>query len=1183
MFSRSLNLLCSEIVNRFLLAKLISDDLVNRVSIRKMRQALENFSGELDDALESTVRRINGQPKDARDLAHRLIRWIVNAERPLRTSEITHAFAIEPEDEEVNTEELAISSTLLRICMGVVVCDSNHEILTLMHPSAYEFFSSYHGDAADAHEDIARTCFTYLSLRTLRFGPCVRLDDLENRFKHLPFLSYAAHHWGIHASFEGLEEKLKDIIVELLSDTGLRESSVQALQYRPSIRSRNIAAALFKSTPQQVSPLHVTSCWGLTLTMSRLLQTGEPVDSRDSQQQTPLHWAASTGNFKTAEILLENGADAYASDCHEWTPYSKAMFTGHLRLMRLIAGSGAPPLPSQEGRNTEVLLVRGLRATIDGSRFVSGKDHLARSRPARGPSDLDMSAGFSGSRVFYAFGAIDWRREQLRLENKWSIDHPRPAPSTLWKVLIRRKMINPQEEQDNPGEMILHFALETENANWKNELLYSAIEHGRVSVLNLLLETGAVANHRVKSQTMLHFAAAKTNPGCVKTLLEFGAEHSSKDCYGQTALHEAVLSGLEVTIEALLESGANVNEKRDLGDNNAEGLYQSGQSPLMLACGYDRKTKEDYERQSRIIELLLRHGANPSIEDAEGRTSLHYSCICGHIDLARNCILSGADINGQDKQGTSALHLAVFNHHAQLVKILLEAGANAQLVDICGRSAVNYLAEGDPSGGSGGQHRKEVYQDAVEASKGRHRANQNTPELNCVKNIFDEVHAYQKPSLLNVEYDLLQYNPSGLPLTLRWHTALSMAMSRGNWQLFETLRASKARLPKEFSALLLQPIMACHLPALRFLADNGAKVDDNAKIVSILQYMIVNEGGSIQARKFDQMLEILTTIGFDVNGLDGKSGKTLVAIAALNVYSQDVAEALLHNGADLFHPNIAEDVLLVAALQSNLQFLKAVLAFSGLQIPMGHWLQNRTHCSIAVPNILECICNCLQLADKLNAPIGPSRDSPLIEAVEVGNKALVNQLITCGANTETGDDCRWRPLHLASFQGNESLVRILIGQGRVEVDAKTSLWRSNNERPSCLSVGQEWKGTALHLATMSGNVKIVSLLLRHGATPDATFTFEPQGPSIHLPKNAYWNQLCKSDAPSRSTALAVALGTGGYYGVRVANLGRERLEIARILIEQGASTDHIAYHLGADARKFFTGFEDVWRHIKSDD
>jgi len=62
----------------------------------------------------------------------------------------------------------------------------------------------------------------------------------------------------------------------------------------------------------------------------------------------------------------------------------------------------------------------------------------------------------------------------------------------------------------------------------------------------------------------------------------------------------------------------------------------------------------------------------------DGKTQLHFTCQASNIELVKEFILLGLDINKQDFDGRTALNLT---KNLDIVKLLLDAGANPNLQD----------------------------------------------------------------------------------------------------------------------------------------------------------------------------------------------------------------------------------------------------------------------------------------------------------------------------------------------------------------------------------------------------------------------------------------------------------------------------------------------------------------------
>ena len=93
---------------------------------------------------------------------------------------------------------------------------------------------------------------------------------------------------------------------------------------------------------------------GDMLKLNSLLNTGNPVSSRDDQQRTALHYAASNGHLNAVEALIDAGADHLMVDLAGLNAAESAMNQGHTEIAGFLSslgarrsslGSSLPPLP----------------------------------------------------------------------------------------------------------------------------------------------------------------------------------------------------------------------------------------------------------------------------------------------------------------------------------------------------------------------------------------------------------------------------------------------------------------------------------------------------------------------------------------------------------------------------------------------------------------------------------------------------------------------------------------------------------------------------------------------------------------------------------------------------------------------------------------------------------------------
>lgn len=130
---------------------------------------------------------------------------------------------------------------------------------------------------------------------------------------------------------------------------------------------------------------------------------------------------------------------------------------------------------------------------------------------------------------------------------------------------------------------------------------------------------------------------------------------------GESALHVASLNGRLEAACVLLAAGADPNAQ----DNR-------GQTPLTVAIGVESSGPE-------LVELLLKHGANPELPTKGGRTALLVAAQIGDPGYVRQLLKAGADVNVQTPNGDTPLHLVAKSfgkEWAQAAQLLIEAGAD---------------------------------------------------------------------------------------------------------------------------------------------------------------------------------------------------------------------------------------------------------------------------------------------------------------------------------------------------------------------------------------------------------------------------------------------------------------------------------------------------------------------------
>lgn len=115
--------------------------------------------------------------------------------------------------------------------------------------------------------------------------------------------------------------------------------------------------------------------------------------------------------------------------------------------------------------------------------------------------------------------------------------------------------------------------------------------------------------------------------------------------------------------------------------NDADG---NGTLPLALACRYGR---------SRLVSLLLYHGARANDCYLDGVSCLAHSVQYGHTDVTRLLLTTGMDPDTPDTNGDTAIMHAASLNRATSLEMLVQHGASTRVYNCEGKSLLRLAAE----------------------------------------------------------------------------------------------------------------------------------------------------------------------------------------------------------------------------------------------------------------------------------------------------------------------------------------------------------------------------------------------------------------------------------------------------------------------------------------------------------
>jgi len=178
---------------------------------------------------------------------------------------------------------------------------------------------------------------------------------------------------------------------------------------------------------------------------------------------------------------------------------------------------------------------------------------------------------------------------------------------------------------------------------WDSSVLHYAVCKNNLAVIEILLKYGADIDLQDREgYTVLIHAAAATHYDLVKLLLEHNASINLQNIQGLTALHWASVNkrGLNI-IRLLLEHNASINIK-----------CMSGRTALHNAAD---------QWNIEVIEILLRYGADPYMEDIYGKTSI---TTLGRMDRRKVMLFLIKKIKREKKRMLYILLCYIYNRHS---------------------------------------------------------------------------------------------------------------------------------------------------------------------------------------------------------------------------------------------------------------------------------------------------------------------------------------------------------------------------------------------------------------------------------------------------------------------------------------------------------------------------------------
>lgn len=209
-------------------------------------------------------------------------------------------------------------------------------------------------------------------------------------------------------------------------------------------------------------------------------------------------------------------------------------------------------------------------------------------------------------------------------------------------------------------------------------LAYENEGETHLNTADILLKNKAINFDAVDEdrRTPFHYLVRRGSINIVQLFLNFKVDVNTQDIWGETPLFEAVRNGNFEVLQLLINNGLDVNY-----------VNPKNRSRPLHAAFFG--SNDDIHQ--KVVEILLKNGANVNVQDHRGETPFHSFAYSGDMRIAELFFNSKADFNVRNNEGELPLYNAVINRKVKVAQFLIDNGSDVNYINNEGLTLLHRL------------------------------------------------------------------------------------------------------------------------------------------------------------------------------------------------------------------------------------------------------------------------------------------------------------------------------------------------------------------------------------------------------------------------------------------------------------------------------------------------------------